>query len=70
MRGYIRSRIGRNKRRPGRGKGGKSPVAAIAGAVAIGGYDPEMVSGVCRQTADVRIDVLRCGPVKTLVRRN
>ena len=70
---YIRSRMGRNDWRPGRGKGGKSPVAAIAGAVAIGGYDPEMVSGVRRQTADIRSDVLRrvpslglvgsCGPI-------
>ena len=70
MRGYIRSRIGPNDRRPGRGKSSKSPVAAIAGAVAIGGHDPEMVSGVRRQPRDVRSNVLRRGSAETLVRCN
>ena len=70
MRGYIRCRIGHNDRRPGWGKSSKSPVAAIAGTVAIGGHDPEMVSGVRRQTVDVRSDVLRCGSAETLVRCN
>ena len=46
MRGYIRSRIGRNNRRPGRGKGGKSPVSTHPRTVRVAGYDSEMVNSV------------------------
>jgi hypothetical protein len=67
---HVRCRIGRNGRRS---HGGKSPVAAVPGATAVGGHDPEMICGVRAQATDVRRDVLRrvpclgligcCGPV-------
>jgi hypothetical protein len=48
MCGYIRCRISRNDRRPGRAQRGKSSVRTIRGAVAVGGHDPEMIGGVRR----------------------
>jgi hypothetical protein len=41
--------------------GPKSLVAAVRGATAVSSHDPEMISGVPPQTADVRGDVLRRG---------
>ena len=42
-------------------QGPKSLIAAGPGAAAVGGHDPEMISGVHSQTADVRSDGLRRG---------
>src|SRR2546427_616951 len=45
---------------------GKSPIAAVSGAGAVGGYYPEMVRGARTQPADVRADVLCCVATKAI----
>ena len=46
--------------------GGKSLIAAVPGAGAVGGYDPEMVGGARAQSADVGTDVSECVPSLTV----
>ena len=55
---HIRRRVGCDDWRPGRGKRGKGPVAAVPGAGAIAGYDSEMIRGAGTQPTDVRTNTL------------
>jgi hypothetical protein len=61
-------RVGRYERRPSSpGEGSKVAVAAQRRAVGIAGHYPKMISGVRRQTADIRNDILHRAPSHSLV---
>ena len=54
---HIRRRFGCDDWKSGWGKRGKGFVAAVSGARAISGYDPEMVSGAGSQAANMRTNI-------------
>jgi len=54
---HVRRRSGCDDWKSDWGKRGKGCVAAVSGARAISGYDPEMVSGAGSQAANTRTDI-------------